>query len=73
MEQAIWISIFVSAVAIAAALIGIPLYFLMRWRNPDPSKRNRQQLIAGIIGCVVAGCVAAGVLTGTVAELMSSA
>lgn len=59
MEAAIWITIGVSGTAIAAALIGIPPYFLMRWRNPDPSKRNRQKLIAGIIGCVVAGFLVA--------------
>ena len=45
--------------ALGAALIGIPLYRFMRWRNPDPLKRNRHRLIAGLIACVLLGSVTA--------------
>ena len=45
--------------AFVAALIGIPLYRFMRWRNPAPMKRNRQKLVAGLVACTLSGFLAA--------------
>ena len=47
------------AAAFVAAVIGIPLYRFMRWRNPEPLKRNRQNLIAGFIACALTGFLTA--------------
>ena len=45
--------------ALVAALIGIPLYRFMRWRNPDRLRRNRHKLIAGLVACMLSGFLAA--------------